>query len=153
MNKTGLDSILQTCLKDAANIKTYLKWLSIRTACPTIKSKWFSLFSIVVFSLEIICSDSMLSFNWDICVFIWRCRDSFCILNINFFSNMWFENIFPLYMWPFHSVDDFLCYVGAFSLHHFHFCLLLLLLPCFGCNIQEIIAKTHIIQFLPNVSF
>ena len=79
-----------------------------------------SLFTISVFSLEIICSDSMLSFNWDICVFIWRCRNSFCILNINFFSNMWFENIFPLCMWPFHSVDDFLCYVEAFSLHHFH---------------------------------
>ena len=66
------------------------------------------------------CSESMPSFNWDICVFIWRHRNSFCILNINFFSNMWLENIFPLCMWTFHSVDDFLCYIEAFSLHHFH---------------------------------
>ena len=41
MNKSGLDSVLKTCLKDAANIKMYLKWLSIRQHVQQLKANGF----------------------------------------------------------------------------------------------------------------
>ena len=46
--------------------------------------------------------------------------ESLFILDINFLSDMWFENIFPLYRWHFHFVDDFLCSVETFYFTLFH---------------------------------
>ena len=42
------------------------------------------------------------------------------ILDTNFLSDMWFENIFPLYRWHFHLVDDFLCSAETFYFTLFH---------------------------------
>ena len=45
---------------------------------------------------------------------------SLFILDINFLSDIWFENIFSLYRWHFHFVVDFLCSAETyFTLFHF----------------------------------
>ena len=76
---------------------------------------------------------------------------SLYILDINHFSDIWFESIFSHY-----TGCIFVLLIVSFDKRKFHvwltpICLFFLLLPVLWCHRQEIIAKSNVMKFLPCV--
>ena len=94
---------------------------------------------------RILCLGPLLVFNWDFFFFTWRCMKSLHILDINLWSDMWFENIFSLYIWSFHSVDNYLCYAEALQCY-----VVPLVYVC--CLCLDVISKNHCQNPCHNVS-